>query len=203
MADIFIYRKRLITSDDVEFICNIIAERPNIGRCALSREVCTAWDWVQPNGHLKDIVRRGLMLKLEREGHLTLPPRISTPVNSLAKRKPPEKIPVAQDPISGTVKLLSPVRLIQVRKSAEEKVFTSLVHQFHYLEYVHPVGEHLKYIAYSGDTPLVCLAFSSAPYQIGPRDTFLGWDKKAMDSNRHLLAYNTRFLAISESPKRD
>jgi hypothetical protein len=42
MVELFIYRKRLITSGDVDFIRSIIAEQPNIGRCALSREVCTA-----------------------------------------------------------------------------------------------------------------------------------------------------------------
>ena len=107
-----------------------------------------------------------------------------------------KKITIVQDPVTGTVKSLTPIRLVQVRKRPEEKIFNSLVHQFHYLGYAHPVGEHLKYIAYCGDTPLACLAFSSAPYQIRPRDTFLGWDKKAIDSNRHLLAYNTRFLIL-------
>ncbi len=196
MVEIFTYRKRIVTTDDVDFIRTLIAAQPDIGRCALSWQVCKAWNWVQPNGHLKDIVCRGLMLKLEREGHLQLPPRIRTPNNPLAQRKPPEKINIAQDPVIGPVKALSPVQLVQVRKTENEKLFNSLVHQFHYLGYVHPVGEHLKYIAYSGDTPLACLAFFSAPYQIKPRDTFIGWNHKARDKHRHLLAYNTRFLYL-------
>ena len=196
MTDIFTYRKRHITSDDVEFIRDLIVKQPDIGRCELSRQVCRAWNWVQPNGYLKDIVCRGLMLKLERDGFLQLPPRKFTPVNPLARRKSPGKILVSQDPICTTVQALSPVTLRQIRKSADEKLFNSLIHQFHYLGYSQPVGEHLKYIAYANDHPVACLAFSSAPYHIRPRDTFIGWDRNALEERRHLLAYNTRFLIL-------
>jgi hypothetical protein len=196
MAEILTYRKRKVTTDDVQFIRNLIARQPDIGRCELSRQLCTAWNWIQPNGHLKDIVCRGLMLKLEREGHLTLPPRKSTPVNPLARRKPPETITVLQEPIRNSVKSIAPVTLQQVRKGPDEKLFNSLIHQFHYLGYTQPVGEHLKYIAYAAGRPVACLAFSSAPYHISPRDEFIGWDRMALEKRRHLLAYNTRFLIL-------
>jgi hypothetical protein len=151
---------------------------------------------VQPNGYLKDIVCRGLMLKLEREGHLTLPPKKVTPYNPLALRIPPEKISVSQQAIHGKIKELYPVILRQVRKNRDENLFNSLIHQFHYLGYTQPVGEHLKYIAYVADRPVACLAFSSAPYHIGLRDKFIGWDKKTLEKQRHLLTYNTRFLIL-------
>jgi hypothetical protein len=196
MVEIFTYRKRQVTTDDVQFVRNLIAEQPTIGRCELSRQVCRTWNWVQPNGYLKDIVCRGLMLKLEREGYLTLPPRKFTPNNPLARRKPPEIISVSQNPIHAKVQELYPVTLGQVRKSTDEKLFNSLVQQFHYLGYTQPVGEHVKYIAYADDRPVACLAFSSAPYHIGPRDEFIGWDRIALEKRRHLLAYNTRFLIL-------
>ena len=196
MTELFIYRKRQITTNDVQLIRNLIAENPAIGRCKLSRQICRIWNWVQPNGYLKDIVCRGLMLKLEREGHLTLPPRKSTPINPLARRNSPQKISVSQQAIHCKIKELYPITLRQVRKSTDEKLFNSLVHQFHYLGYVQPVGEHLKYIAYDDDQPIACLAFSSAPYHIGPRDKFIGWDKNTLEKRRHLLAYNTRLLIL-------
>ncbi|PIE59495.1 MAG: hypothetical protein CSA32_03855 [Desulfobulbus propionicus] len=123
MPKLFTYRKRTITDDDAAFIRDLITRQPDIGRCALSRKVCKAWRWVQPNGHLKDIVCRSLMLKLEREGYLKLPPRISTPNNPLAQRRTPAKINISQEPVTLTVKALSPIQLVQVRKSKDEKVF--------------------------------------------------------------------------------
>jgi hypothetical protein len=196
MTGLFIYRKRQITTNDVQLIRNLILENPTIGRCKLSRQICRIWGWVQPNGYLKDIVCRGLMLKLEREGHLTLPPRKSTPFNPLARRISPKKISVSQQAINCKIKELYPIIIRQVRKSTDEKLFNSLVHQFHYLGYIQPVGEHLKYIAYADGQPIACLAFSSAPYHIGLRDEFIGWNKNTLEQRRHLLAYNTRFLIL-------
>ncbi|MCK4347574.1 MAG: hypothetical protein KAW47_03060 [Thermoplasmatales archaeon] len=39
MAEIFTYRKRQVTTNDVQFIRNHIAKQPAIGRCELSRQV--------------------------------------------------------------------------------------------------------------------------------------------------------------------
>jgi hypothetical protein len=196
MTILFTYRKRQITTDDVQFICNLIIQNPTIGRCKLSRQICKKWNWVQPNGYLKDIVCRGLMLKLEREGHLTLPPRKVTPYNPLARRTPPREIFISQQAMHCKIKKLYPVILHQIRKKTDENLFNSLIHQFHYLGYTQPVGEHLKYIAYTAGRPVACLAFSSAPYHIDLRDKFIGWDKKTLEKQRHLLAYNTRFLIL-------
>jgi hypothetical protein len=196
MAKIFTYRKRQVTTDDVQFVRNLIAKQPTIGRCELSRQVCRAWNWVQPNGYLKDIICRGLMLKLDREGHLTLPPRKFTPNNPLAQRKPPEKISVSQDPVHTKIKELYPVILCQVRRSTDEKLFNSLIQQFHYLGYTQPVGEHLKYLITALDRPIACLTFSSAPRHLGPRDRFIGWSAQARRSNIRFLAYNCRFLIL-------
>ena len=69
----FKYRGKLITSDDVAFINRLIGENPSDSRWALSKKLCQAWNWVQPNGALKDMVCRGLMLELHRAGHIRLP----------------------------------------------------------------------------------------------------------------------------------
>jgi hypothetical protein len=50
-----------------------------------------------------------------------------------------------------------------VRRTPEERLFDGLVKRYHYLAYTQPVGEHLKYLALAQDTPVACLAWSSAP----------------------------------------
>ena len=87
MIELFTYRKRQIITNDVQLIRNLIAKDPTIGRCKLSRQICRKWNWVQPNGYLKDIVCRGLMLKFEREGDLPLPSRKVTPYNRALARQ--------------------------------------------------------------------------------------------------------------------
>ena len=60
------HRHRVITEDDLGFIRRLIAEHPGSSRLALSKKLCQAWNWVQPNGALRDMVCRSLMLKLHR-----------------------------------------------------------------------------------------------------------------------------------------
>lgn len=196
MTPILTYRNRTITQDDIAFIQKVIADHHAEGRTAISRLICQAWNWRQANGQLKDMVCRGLLLILERKQLISLPPRIKGNNNSLRHQTPQAILEVSQHPITDKVKDLTPIELRQVRRSPEEKVFNSLVQQFHYLGYSQPVGEHIKYLAFAGDRLLACLAFSSAPYALACRDAFIGWSSEARERNRHLLAYNTRFLVL-------
>jgi hypothetical protein len=91
---------------------------------------------------------------------------------------------------------IRPLRFQQGRRSDQERLFDALLEAQHYLGYTRPVGEHLKYLVWSGDRPVACLAWSSAPRHLGPRDRFIGWSPAARRRNIHLLAYNTRFLIL-------
>jgi len=62
------YRQRVITEADGVFIRKRIAQYPQARRRELFYKLCGAWNWVQPNGALRDMVCGGLMLKLHREG---------------------------------------------------------------------------------------------------------------------------------------
>lgn len=197
MVPVFIYRSRAITIEDIAFIRTLIANHPEDGRCALSRRICRAWNWVQPNGHLKDMVCRGLLLRLERQGHIVLPPRKITPRNPFLHRKPPEPVVVDQSPLEASIKELFPITVLQVRRSPFEKLFNGLIDQYHYLHYTQPVGEHLKYLVFSHDRPIACLSWSSAPWHLGCRDRFIGWSPAVRKNNLHLLAYNSRFLILN------
>ena len=197
MDAILTYRKRVITPDDLTFVRKVIDEHQREGRSAISRRLCEAWNWRQDNGQLKDGVCRGLLLQLERNELITLPPRLA--VNNNSERR--KKIPAATlftppTPITAPLCDLTPIELRQVRRSPEEKLFNNLIRQYHYLGYSQPVGEHLKYLAYAEGRLIACFAFSSAPYAIDHRDTFIGWSAEARERNRHLLAYNTRFLIL-------
>jgi len=190
------YRGRMATKEDIELLNNLMSANPNDGRCAISVKFCKEVGWVQPNGSLKDMVARSYMLMLERAGHITLPPKKMNPANPLAKRKKPPEVEVDKTPVDTKLKKITPIEFLQVRRSKREKLFNSLIEEHHYLGYTQPVGEHLKYIIYGWDRPLACLAYSSAPRHIGPRDAFIGWDKKTRDKNISLICYNMRFLIL-------
>jgi hypothetical protein len=196
MNTIMKYRGQMISSDDIDFINRLIAENPDDSRNALSIKLCKEWNWVQTNGALRDMVARGMMLELHRNDHITLPAKRRHPHNPLKTRKAPDKIDIDQTLIKTAIKNIRPLTFTQVRRTPSEKIFNSLIEQFHYLGYTQPVGEHLKYLVSYKDRPVACLAWSSAPRHIGERDKFIGWNAEVRMNNLHSLAYNTRFLIL-------
>jgi len=190
------YRHRLITDDDIVFIRKLITEHPGSSRRDLSKKLCQAWNWVQANGALRDMVCRGLMLMLHRAGLIELPAVRQVWRNPLGDRCQSALVGVEQEPLQMSFAELGAIELRQVRRTAEEALFNSLVQQHHYLGYAQPVGEHLKYLAYARGRPIACVAWSSAPRHLGSRDRFIGWSKEERLANIRMLAYNTRFLIL-------
>lgn len=190
------YRHRVVTDSDVAFIRQLVAEHPESSRRDLSKKLCVAWNWVQANGALRDMVCRGLMLKLHREALIELPPVRREMRNPLARRSAPALVSVEAAALQGSLAEIRPLEFRQVRRTPQEALFNSLIEHHHYLAYTQPVGEHLKYLVFARGRPIACLAFSSAPRHLGSRDRFIGWDKQARLNNIRLLAYNTRFLIL-------
>ena len=52
-------------------------------------------------------------------------------------------------PITGALSQIQSVEIEQVRRTADEPLFNSLMQHYHYLGYEQPVGEHLKYLAWA------------------------------------------------------
>jgi hypothetical protein len=190
------YQGRTATTQEIDFINQYIGSHPNFGRTRISRELCKKWNWTYSNGALKEQVCRSYLLALERAGHIELPAKKCSPHNPLAKRGKPDKIEVNETAITGSVDSHRPLSFVQARHTPFEPLYNSLIEHYHYLGYVHPVGEHLKYLAYSQDRVIGCISFSSAPRHIGSRDRFIGWGQQARKRNIRLIAYNTRFLIL-------
>jgi len=193
--DVLQYRGRMVTNTDVTFIQRLIAAHPGATRRALSHRLCESWNWVQPNGVLRDMVCRGLLLALHRAGHIKLPPaRRSNPLGP--QRRTPSRTMLRWDPIEERLSDILPLDFVQVRRSGDESLFDSLVQTHHYLGYTQPVGEHLKYLVSAKGVPVACLAWSSAPRHIGCRDRFIGWPPETRRKNIRFIAYNLRYLIL-------
>lgn len=145
---------------------------------------------------LKDMICRGLLLQLEAQGLITLPPPRRIPPHLLSPRKRPAVIEIDQSPLAGKVSDLKPIELHQVRRTPLEKLYRSLIEQYHYLEYTQPVGEHLEYLAMAQGRVMAGVGWCSAPRHIGCRDQYLGWTKEQRVRNLSLVVINTRFLIL-------
>ena len=195
MDTVLKYRGRGITESEVSFIRERIASQPGLSRRALSLDLCAAWNWVQPNGHPRDMVCRGLLLALDRAGRISLPPpqRVYVPLTRCGTRR---EVPPDGPPLRGKLSDLGPLTFRQVRRTEKESLFNGLIRSHHYLGYAQPVGEHLKFLVSTAAHPVACFAWSSAPRHLGPRDRFIGWSAEERRRNIRLVAYNSRFLIL-------
>ena len=190
------YRGRIVTETDVNFIRALIGANPDASRRRLSEKLCEAWGWRQANGSLRSMVCRGLMLELHRSGQIELPAVRQVNRNPFLERRKPGLISVDETPVEAKLSELQPLEFRQVRRSPEEKLFNALLQQYHYLGYTQPVGEHLKYLVYTGARPVACLAWSSAARHLGARDRYIGWSAEARRRNIRFIAYNPRYLIM-------
>jgi hypothetical protein len=197
MGETWRYRGQEIGGEQIAFLREFIRTHPDSSRWKLSRQLCEALNWKQPNGALRDVVCRGLLLMLERAGQIELPPvRRHIRGQCRTGRPRPEAVLIDDAPLAMPLQALGPIQIQAVRRTADEPLFNSLMEQYHYLAYEQPVGEHLKYLAWAQGRPVACLAWSSAPRHLGDRDRYIGWSAEERRRNIRFLAYNTRFLIL-------
>ena len=196
MAIVLKYRGRIVEDTDVGFIQSLIQAHPEASRRQLSEKLCAVWNWVQPNGAPCGMKCRGLMLALDRCGHIELPPVKITPHNPFLRRRPPDVPNINVSAIESSLKDLGTLEFRLVRRTPEEALFNGLIEHHHYLGYVQPVGEQVKYTIYAAERPIACVAWSSAARHLGPRDRFIGWDAEQRRRNIRFIAYQSRYLIL-------
>lgn len=190
-----VIRGRRITDNDIVSIRSIIERYWAQGRTFISREICHLWDWRQPNGSLKEMACRELLLRLERKGLLNLPPRRNGWKGKGQKR--PFHIPLhSTETISTPLSKLSPIEIKMVRHTEWEPLYNGLIERYHYLGYCQTVGEHLKYIAFYKDRPQGYIGWGAGAWKVSSRDDFIGWSTTHRLRNIHLIAQNTRLLIL-------
>ncbi len=195
MTAVMVLQGRKVTGADIELIRVLLAEQPARGRTPVSQELCRRWNWRNPQGQLKDMAARTLLLKLERMGHIRLPPRRRPSSNGLRNRRVP--VPSGGSvPIRGALRDLQPVRVSVVAPGSDDaRLFHGLLAHEHYLGQRNTVGETIRYLVRDRhDRPVACVLFGSAAWKCADRDAFLGWDRPTRERNLQYLTNNTRFL---------
>jgi len=101
-----------------------------------------------------------------------------------------------KDPIEGTVRDIKPIEIKMVRQTSLEPLWNELVREYHYLGHRKMPGANLKYIAFSGSSPLAALSFRAASLTLKPRDCFIGWSPEQRSKHLPQLANSNRFLIL-------
>ena len=192
-----IVQGRLIGSKEVESIRLLLTENPHWSRWRLSRALCELWDWRAPNGQIKDMAARTLLLKLETRGCLELPRKRQTAASRMGQKR---LIPIdhATELVNTPLSELMPLEVQELSQSPQKlPLFDWLLHRYHYLSYVSSVGLNLKYLIRDRQGgPLSCLLFGSAAWQCAVRDRFIGWSASTRQAHLQEITNNTRFLIL-------
>lgn len=189
-------RRRVISSDDLQLIRQLITCEGHRGRAHLSRRLCRIWDWRQANGAFREIACRDLLRTLEQRGLITLPRPLK------AARKPGYRnrtiLPIDLDtsPMQGRFDEFATPMIELVSRTPKEQLYNGLIDAYHYLGYGQGTGEQLKYLISWENRLLGAIGFSAAAWRVTCRDRFIGWDDQARQNHLNVIVNNHRFLIL-------
>ena len=188
---------REVGQRDIQVIKRFIANNPSWGRSRLSVELCRRWDWRGANQQLKDMACRTLLLKLERAGHIVLPPR-QRPSPNLLRNRLLTAVAHETSEVHCSLKSVLPLSItIAAPRSGGHAMFRYLLARYHYLGLKNTVGENMKYLVRARNgRELACVLFGSAAWKIAPRDGYIGWDRMTREANLRFVTSNARFLVL-------
>lgn len=176
-------------------IRELIASNPQLNRNVLSGLVCDRLGWLRPDGRPKDMSCRVAMLRMHRDGRITLPP----PQKPTGGRKPSPRLTAASDPretLTISERALREITLHPIEDRKDSFLWNELVERYHYLGHEPLPGAQIRYLVRWGPEQLAALGFGAAAWKVAPRDSFIGWTPHERQRNLHLIVNNARFLIL-------
>lgn len=182
------YCGREFTGEEVDRIRCLITS--DINRTAISRIFCKETNWRKPDGGLKEMSCRVVLLQMHRDGHITLPPPQRPDNNAL--KKPKRTLYALPEPEVTEAGVLS----FEIADKTTGPLWNEYIDRYHYLGYTPLPGAQLRYFVRSEGHILALLGFSAAAWKTAPRDEHIGWDSETRKKNLHLIVNNARFLIL-------
>ena len=191
-----VYCGRSISPDDFALIRTLISQDPNLTRAALSRKLCVLWQWLKPNGELKDMTCRVALARMQADGLIVLPPS-RLPAGCRGRPNfPPTSASDPQTPIVQPVHELGPLSLRLVQGTAQSRLWNEYIARYHYLGYTPMSGAQLRYNVFAGAQLVACISFGASAWKLKDREGFIGWSEEQRARNLQLVVNNARFLVL-------
>jgi len=187
------YCGREFTETEITLINRLIADNPDINRQKLSIRFCEEVGWRKADGKLKDMSCRVAFLRMNRDGHISLPAP-QKPYNKPSKsvRRTLYALPQPElDKKAGEYTLT-----LELVEKANNALWNEYIDRYHYLGYAALPGAQLRYFVKAGAQILALLGFGAAAWKTAPRDSYIDWDAATRKRNLHLIVNNARFLIL-------
>lgn len=194
-------RGRIFSVEELELILDCVDEFREAGRTRISREVCLALDWKQPNGWLKDRACRDVLRQLEALNILKLPPKKGSHTASPGRRDRMSQTPSSlqdYDLKTPIEEFPSNLEIIFAKGNREESLWNAIVDKHHYLGHSVAVGRSIKYLVAFETRIVAAVSFASPAWNIEPRNECLcalGIDyplEQTINNSRFLIAPEVR-----------
>jgi hypothetical protein len=185
--------------DQLAEIQALLSQNRDGSRYRISRELAWLWDWRTPHGQLKDMAARTLLLKLEQQGWIRLPPRRGRSPTRSGRTKVASGLALDESPVACALEQLLPLHCHEL--SAAERPWRAQLEasldRSHYLGYRSRVGQNLQYwVCDVHDRPVGCVVFGAPAWQCAVRDQWIGWTARQRSERLGLIVNNTRFLIL-------
>lgn len=132
MSATFELQGRHWQAQQIQEIGQWVSQNPTWSRYRLSRELCTRWSWIRPNGQLADMAARRFLNKLHERALIQLPPCRRVSPNRMKHRRL-EGVTLNSSPLEGDLGTLGALGLHEVsRDRARRALFESLLATEHY-----------------------------------------------------------------------
>ena len=188
------YCGRDFTTAEIKIINTIIETPDHPARAEISRRVCRELGWYRPSGQLKDMSCRVVLLRMQRDGLISLPaPRNGNGNGNTCIKLSTRSAP--GNPFSGRV---DNYRFdIEIVESAEQsRLWNEYIARYHYLAYTPLPGAQIRYLVKTDHKILAVLGFGAAAWKMAPRDRWVGWTAAQRQCRLPFIANNSRFLIL-------
>lgn len=183
---------------DVELIRTTVRRFSRFSREEIVATLCENLPWKAPNGRLKRVACRKLLLQLEQEGVVTLPALQHHKVRQMGDDERSGKVTRLE--LQASLRAVSPVLVDPVITTQERRDWNATMAAYHPLGYRHPVGTHQRYFirVHTDNGPQIVGAFlfGAAAKALGDRDKWIGWSPEERMRYRPRIVNNNRFLLL-------
>jgi SRSO17 transposase len=194
--DKLVIRGRTISSVEIEEVRKLIEQYEKQGRTHISKHLAQIWQWRQPNGQLKDLACRAILLELEKRGLIKLPPPLVVKDKNKKPRLSDKSVLLNSTVIEANLNEILPLTIKVVQSNEEAEIWNYVNRRYHYLGHKKTVGQSLRYLVYSRGRLIASLGWQSAVGHLFSRDYILGWNFRERKEYLNRLATNNRFLIM-------
>lgn len=204
----------------IRTIRELIATNLQYTRTQLAREVCSQFNFHQPNGKMRTNTVVGILKRMDMDNMIALPP-----LPHSGHRVRPHNGKLAAVPgenFEGDPRDLKKVRFVLVEAKADLALWNALIHEHHYIKTYRMFGPQLRYLVYgsrrtdpqkvsgesaametrsdpdqpTGGTLVAALGFASSAWRLSSREAFIGWTEQQRVANLRYVVSNARFLIL-------